>query len=177
MPCKTQCRLPDACLLAPAVLQPARAGLGACEGLGLSAQSMALAAHPPGWASACASLFFLSYMIIYAFFLQPCVYRSPSARLQTVFVEHRTTLDVFVVFSWGRVSSKVMSSCCPISADPHHLVFDGVIRVLSTVDFFESQLFVLLILSGIQKIYFTRICCNHYYFSFVGFGFSLLFFS
>ena len=52
---------------------------------------MALAAHPPGWAFACASLFFLSYMIIYVFFLQPCVYRSPSASFQIVFSEHYTT--------------------------------------------------------------------------------------
>ena len=37
------------------------------------------------------SLFSLSCMILYAFFLQPWVYRSPSASLQTVFGEHCTT--------------------------------------------------------------------------------------
>ena len=37
------------------------------------------------------SLFFLSYTIIYVFFLQPCVFRSPSASFQIVFSEHYTT--------------------------------------------------------------------------------------
>lgn len=127
------------------LLSPHRPGQGGlpCEGLGLSAQFMALAAPPPGWVSACASLFFLSYIIIYAFFLQPWVYSSPSASLQTVFGEHCTTHRcIFGVFL-GQVRSKLLSYCSTISVDPHHLVFDSVIKVLSTLlVFFRESIFL-----------------------------------